>query len=134
MRVSQKLIMAGLGILLPFIAHADANLDDFRHSPMACNGYPNEVFNNQMGQTMEQMIVRIRCQDLRGGLRAVRMMERLILQEMERGSTTEYGICYEERNCRVRASQSTPTKAMCKASEGKSWKRTKPTVGTCQNI
>ncbi len=133
MRLSN--LIAVFALLLPFAASADWRGEEIRERPGMCHGYPNQGFNQNMGRTMEEMIVRIRCRDLRGGLRAVKLMERQILREIERVSGgTEYGECYFERGCVDRASQTTPTKDMCLAAGGKSWKRTDPTPGKCQNI
>lgn len=114
--------------LSPLTASAD---------PLFCGGYPNQEFNNRLGHEMEALINTIRCKNLNGALQVLRRMDSHIRVEIARNQNgnTAYGECYEDRNCQARISQGTPTKAMCKASGGQSWRRTNPLPrGSCEIV
>jgi hypothetical protein len=106
--------------------------------PFTCSGYPNQEFNNRLGHEMETLIQTVRCRDLERALHVVRQMDQELRMEIARGGNgggTEYGECYEDRNCKARLSQTTPTKGMCSASGGHSWKKTNPLpVGSCELV
>jgi hypothetical protein len=100
--------------------------------PQRCEGFPDQAFNSRLGNEMSALVQQVRCKDLRGALREAQILQAEIQREV--ALTTEYGECYLDRKCTERASQTTPTKDMCKAADGKSWKRTNPTTGTCEAI
>lgn len=54
--------------------------------------------------------------------------------QSEASTTTERGVCYDDRKCTSANSNSQVTKDVCKASGGKSWSRTIPTSGPCEKV
>lgn len=122
-----------LSMLLTALAIAQlAQADEPR--PLLCTGYPDPAFSSRLGYEVQSLNNAVRCRDLRSALRLSQALQQEIAREIEKGSTTEYGECYLDRKCTQRASQSTPTRDMCKAAEGKSWKRTSPSQGECESI
>ena len=102
---------------------------------LACQGYPDQQFNNVLGQEMGAMINAIRCGDLRTALENTRRMQGLIANEIERnpGQVSEtFGECFLDAKCTQRSGSTTPTRELCKASDGKGWLKTNPLPrGTC---
>lgn len=97
---------------------------------------PRHSFQQRVNVKLNAIHQLVQHRRLRDALSITRQLEQDIAFEIRKGGGggTAYGECYYDNRCTQRVSQSTPTKDMCKAAGGGSWKQTNPSTGPCVRI